>query len=189
MMEGSIYRINTGNDINPNFIMFDTSRVTFVLAGAFSDLVYKQKSIGINHELETQKKYKDITIEDLNKYGLSSEILRRVSVYNLNELTVDDLIDIMKYSKNSALQEYYKYAKKKGIKLYIDDNAIRKIAEIAIKKNIGASGIKATLNELLNEAFFEIGMHTNSYSSIKITEESINQKPPYILYKKRNIKH
>ena len=189
MMEGSIYRINTGSEFNPNYIMFDTSKVTFVLAGAFSDLVLKEKGMGINNELEKQKKYKDLTIEDLNKYGLSSEILRRVSIYKLNELTVDDLVDIMKYSKNSALQEYHKYAKKKGITLYVDDNAIRKIAEIAIKKNTGASSIKSTLNELLNDAFFEIGMHTNLYSSIKLTEKSIEQEPPYILRKKRNTKH
>lgn len=189
MMEGSITRINTGSEYNPNYIMFDTSRVTFILAGAFSELAYKQKGIGINSELEIIKKYKDITIEDLNKYGLSSEILRRVSVYNLKELTVDNLVDIMKYSKNSALLEYHKYAEKKGVKLYIDDNTIKKIAEIAIKKNVGASSIKDTLNELLSDAFFEIGMNPDIYSSIKISEETINNNPPYVLYKKRNTKN
>lgn len=189
MMEGSIYRINTGNDFNPNYVMFDTSRVTFILAGACSDLVRKQKGMGINSELEVTKKYKDISIDDLVRYGFTRETLRRVSIYCLCELTVEDLIQIMKDGKNSALKEYIRYAKKKGVKLYIDDGAIRKIAEIASEKNTGASGIKSTLDELLNDAFFEIGMHSNTYSSIKITEKSIEKDPPYILRKKRNTKH
>ena len=189
MMEGSTVRINTGSEFNPNYIMFDTSRVTFVLAGAFSELVTKQKSIGINAKLEWQKKYKEIIKEDLKKYGVSNDLLRRISIYRLNELTVDDLINIMKHSKNSALLEYYRYAEKKGVKLNIDDDTIRKIAEIAIKEGTGASSIKSILNNLLNKAFFEVGISNNTYSSIKLTSESIDKEPPYILYKKRNTKH
>lgn len=189
MMEGSIVRINTGSEFNPNYIMFDTSKVTFVLCGAFSDLVVKLKGIGFNAELEKQKKYKEIIKEDLKKYGLSNDLMRRISIYRLNELTVDDLINIMKYSKNSALLEYYRYAKKKDIKLNIDDDAIRKIAEIAIKEGTGASSIKSILNNLLNKAFFEVCYNEGIYSSIKITEDSIDKNPPYILYKKRNTKH
>ncbi len=188
MMEGSTYRINIGNETHPEYIMFDTSYVTFVLVGAFAELSVKQKGMGINNKLEDNKKYKDITIDDLNKYGFPSQTLRRLSIFRLNELTVDDFVSIMKYSKNSVLLEYTKYAKKKGIKLYINDKAIKKIAEISLKKNIGVSGIKDTLNELLNKAFFEVGTHPDQYSSIKLTEESIDKKPPYTLYKKRKKK-
>jgi len=189
MMEGTVVRINTnGSDYNPNYVMFDTSKVTFVLAGAFSELAIKQKSIGINNELEKQKTYQEITLDDLKKYGLTNDILRRLSIYKLKELTEEDLIKIMKDSKNSALLEYYRYAKKKGVKLNINDKAISKIAKLAIKENTGASSIKAILNNILNDAFFEVGINPGIYSSIRVTEESMDKVPPYILTKKRNTK-
>lgn len=187
MMEGTICRINiTGDQSFPTYVMFDTSKVTFVLSGAFSEMTLKEKGIGLNNDLVKQKKYKDISIEDLNKFGIPMETLRRVSIYRLNELSIDDLVNIMINSKNSALKEYKKYAKKKQVNLLINDKAIRKIAEIAHKKEIGASGIKDTLNDILTPAFFEIGMNEGKYSSIKITEQSLDSKPPYILNEKRN---
>ena len=186
MMEGNKYSVNVSkSEYAPHYVTIDTSRITFVLVGAFSDLITTEKHIGIGVEHLTEKKYNDITMEDLKKYGLSSELLRRVSIYKLRELTVDDLIEIINNSDNSALKEYYHYAKKKKIKLYINENAIRKIAEKAILKKTGASGIKATLNEVLNDAFLEVSMNPGVYSSIKLTEESLDQEPPYILIRKR----
>lgn len=189
MMEGTKFRINVGTEYNPIYIDFDTSHLMVVLAGAFSDMVGNEKGIGINNKLIIEKKYKDITKDQLKKYGLSDEFLGRVSIYRLNELSVDNLIEIMKSSKNSALKEYYDYAKKKNVKLYIDDNAIRKIAEIALKKKTGARGIKDTLNEILNDAFADVGINEGIYSSIKITEKTLDSIPPYKLIEKRNIKH
>lgn len=185
MMEGAKYTVNLGTDSEPIYRTFDTSNVTFVLAGAFSDLISDKKNIGMGKDLVETKKYKSITIEDLHKYGLSSETLRRFSIFRLNELSKEDFINIMLHSKNSVLKEYKKYAKKKNIKLVIDDEALNKIAEMAIKKNIGVSGIKDTFNEILNDAFFEVGINEDTYSSIKISKESLDNVPPYVLYKKR----
>ena len=185
MMEGAKYTVNLGTEADPIHKVFDTSYVTFVLAGAFSDLMHITKHIGINQELVETKKYKNVTINDLQKYGLSSETLRRLSIFRLNELTKTDFIDIMQISKNSVLKEYKKYAKTKNVKLVIDEEALNKIAEIAIKKNIGVSGIKDTFNELLDDAFFEVGTNLDTYSSIKISKESLDKKPPYILTKKK----
>jgi ATP-dependent Clp protease ATP-binding subunit ClpX len=186
LMEGTTFRINVGTENNPEYVNFNTEFLTVVLAGAFSDMTIKEKGLGFNNKLEMQKEYKDISLDDLNKYGLSNETLRRVSICRLNNLTLDNLIDIMLKSKNSALFEYYKYAEKKKIKLIITDEAIKEIASIAIKKNVGASGIKDTLNEILNDAIFEVEMNEGIYSSIKITKESLSTKPPYQLIKKND---
>lgn len=186
LMEGTTFRINTTeNDFNPNYVNFDTSYLTVILAGAFSDMTEEEKGLGFNSDIRKNISYQEIDLKKLNKYGLSREILRRVSIYKLNELSIDDLINIMNNSKNSALKEFYDYAKKKKIKLYIDDQAIKKIAYMAKEKNIGASGIKATLNEILNDAFFEYEANKDIYSSIKITETSLSKNPPYILIKKK----
>lgn len=189
LMEGTTFRINTtGNDYDPNYVTFDTSYLTVVLAGAFSFMVTTDKGMGFNSELEKKNTYNEISIQKLNKIGLSNEILRRVSIYKLNELSTDNLVDIMNTSKNSYLKELEKYAEKKKINLSINDATIKKIAEIAKSKNIGASGIKATLNEILNDAFFDVELNKKKYNTIEVTEESLEQTPPYILKKERNTK-
>ena len=187
LMEGTTFRINTtGNDYDPNYVTFDTSYLTVVLAGAFSFMVTTDKGMGFTNALEKKNTYNEIDIKKLNDYGLSNELLRRVSIYKLNELSVDNLVDIMNKSKNSYLKEMEQYAEKKKINLIINDNTIRKLAEKAKAKNIGASGIKATLNEILNDAFFDVELNKKKYNTIEVTEESLEQTPPYILKKKRN---
>ncbi len=188
LMEGATFKINTtGSQSNPNYINFNTENLTVILVGAFSDLVEEQKNVGFENSLNQKTRYRDITMSNLQKYGLPNEILRRVSIIKLKELDYDDLVQIMINSKNSVLGEYYKYAQKQNIKLRINDKALQKIAHMALKKNVGASGIKATLNEILSDAFFEVNLSENTYSSIKVTEKTLDEKPPYALIKKRHI--
>lgn len=185
LMEGTNFRLNIGTEYDPNYINFNTNNLTVVLAGACSDIIEETKSIGFGNDIEAkQEKYSDITIKKLNKYGFSRELLRRAAIYISNELGVEEFVKIMKESKNSCLTEYYNYSKLKNVKLSISDEAIAIIAKIAHDKKIGVSGIKYTLDDLLNDAFFEIGINENEYSEIQITEETINQIPPYVLIKR-----
>lgn len=188
LMEGTTFRINTGDEFRPNYINFNTEKTTVILLGAFSDLVKKETSeIGFNKDINKKNiEYSKIKIDDLVKYGLTPELLRRLSVITLNKLTKDDFIEIMKKSKNSVLTSYQEYAESKNIKLKISDEAINLIAEEALSLNVGVSGIKAIFNKILDDAFFEISFNSNTYSSIIVNEETIKQEPPYQLtYRKQ----
>ena len=187
MMEGTTFKVNIGTEDDPNFITFDTSYLTVVLLGAFSDLSNSIKGLGFNNQLEKTKSYKDISKSELKKYGIPNELLGRVSIFRLKELNADDLLNIMLNSKNSAYKELMSYAKKKKIKLNITEDALKKIANDAIKKDVGVRGIKTTLNEITDSAFFEVNMNKDKYNSIEITEETLNSNPPYILQKKNPI--
>ena len=187
LMEGANYRIDVnGNYTNPKYVDFNTNYLNVVLLGACSDLVTSHKHLGFNNNLVERDKYNDIDVDRLEQYGFSAEFLRRVSIYKLNELSIDNLVDIMTKSSNSVLKSYYDYAKKKNINLKISDDAIRKIAEVAHSKGIGASGIKATLNEILNDAFFEAEYNKDTYSGIKVDKESLKNNNPYKLVRKIN---
>lgn len=189
LMEGTNFRINIGSEDDPEYIDFNTNYLTVVLVGAFSDIFDKSSSIGFNNNIEKDKKdYQQINKKKLNEYGLSDENLRRVSIYRLNELSIENLYEILNNSKNSALTEYINYSKSKNVTLNITKSAKYIIAKRAYDKKIGASGIKDTLNEILNDAFFEISMEPDLYKGIKITAQSLNSVPPYILVKKENHK-
>jgi ATP-dependent Clp protease ATP-binding subunit ClpX len=184
LMEGSKFRINSSGDtLCPNWITFDTSFLTVVLMGACSDLVKTVKNVGFGKKLEMKVNYEDIDIDMLNKYGFSRELLRRVLIFRLNNLTVENLVTIMKDSANSALLEFYRYAIKKNIDLRIDDEAIYEIAKMAHEKGIGASGIKSTLNEILMRAFADIEIDDKGYDGIEVTKDSLDKIPPYKLIK------
>lgn len=186
LMEGTNFKINiNGTNSNARYVNFNTNYLTVILLGACSDLISTRKHIGFNNQLESFYNYDDIDIDKLKKYGFSSELLRRVSIFRLNNLSIDNLIEIMLKSANSALGEYYKYASLKNINLKISDDAIREIARISYNKMIGASGIKDTLNEILNDAFFEINMNDSIISDIIINKDTLNKKPPYMLIKKK----
>ena len=184
LMEGTSFRINVGSDISERFINFNTNNLTVVLLGAFSDIIKKETSIGFNKNINTsEKSYSEITGEDLKKQGILIDLIRRIDLINIEKLTVNDLVNIIKYSRNNCLNEFKRLANLKGIDLNISDEAITKIAEEAHKKGIGASGIKNTLNSILDDALFEVSVNENTYKSINITEESLDNIPPYILKK------
>lgn len=189
LMEGTAFRINVGSDLREHYINFNTNNLTVVLLGAFSDIVKKETSIGFNNNINKEEKsFSEITGEDLKKQGILIDLIRRIDLINIEKLTVNDIVKIIKYSRNNCLNEFKKLAEAKSVKLNISDAAIEKIAIEAHKKGIGASGIKNTLNSILDDALFEVSLNEDTYESINVTKKSLEKVPPYILIKKRNTK-
>lgn len=189
LMEGTSFRINVGSDLREHYINFNTNNLTVVLLGAFSDIVKKETSIGFNNNINKEEKsFSEITGEDLKKQGILIDLIRRIDLINIEKLTVNDIVKIIKYSRNNCLNEFKKLAEAKSVKLNISDAAIEKIAIEAHKKGIGASGIKNTLNSILDDALFEVSLNEDTYESINVTKNSLEKVPPYILRKKRNTK-
>ncbi|MBP3445526.1 MAG: AAA family ATPase [Bacilli bacterium] len=185
LMEGTTFRINVGSDMHEHYINFNTNNLTIVLLGAFSNIIDINHSMGFNNDInDKKKKYSEITIEDMKKYGVLIDLLRRVNIINVNELSIDDIEKIIKDSKNNCLLEFKNLFSKRNVELDISNEAIRKIAIKSYNKNIGASGIKNTFNELLDNALFEVSME-DIYDKVLITEDSLEKEPPYILIKKR----
>lgn len=186
LMEGSKININIGSHMNQNLIEFDTSRLTICLVGAFSSIVSSANGVGFNKSLLKEGKgYNQVKNEDLIKYGLPVDLLRRVSIITLNNLECSDMIKIMKESSNSCLNSYMEYANGKGVNLSISDDAITSIAKDAYDRGIGVSGIKDALNKILDEAFFDV-CECGNIESIVVDSDSLNKVPPYKLVKKLN---
>lgn len=163
----------------------NTRNILFICGGAFPDLddiikqrLHKQTSIGFNAELKDKfDKLKNIhnqvTIEDLKKFGMIPEFIGRLPViFTLDALSEDMLVKILNEPKNAILKQYQKLLALDEVKLEFDADAIRAIAEKAMKKDIGARALRAIIEDFMLDIMYEIPKDDN-IGRVIITREYI----------------
>ena len=83
------------------------------------------------------------------------ELVGRLPVVtSLNQLTVDDLVRVIKEPKNSIFKQYAELFRMDKVELVFEDSAFNTVAELAIKRKIGARGIRAIMEDVLQEYMF-----------------------------------
>lgn len=160
-----------------------TKNITFIAFGAFDGINKGTKSIGINKEINAvDKKYNEITFEDLENYGLTSQLLGRFPVLvpynNLSEL---DFKNIMTKSNSSVLLSLKKLYEAQGIELIFDDEIISLIAKRAIEIKHGVRGIETTLIKMMEDINFVISQNPGKYTKVITSPEMLNDCKKYIL--------
>lgn len=188
IVEGGVYEIQ----INGETILFDTSNLIVVVAGAFSSLYDKKitgkSNIGFERIKEPDKltTIDDIELKDLKKFGVPSEFIGRFSYYiKMNKLTIEDFIKIMKTSKLSALKEYIEELKTLGVKVNINDNIYKKIAEIAYDYNVGARAINIVVSEIFEEILYELFNGLGLIEEVTLGENITTDYLDYTLKRKK----
>lgn len=184
IIEGGTY--NIGVEIHKS-IKFDTSKLTVVVCGAFTDLYHKngydKRPIGYGKSLEINDK--KIELSDFVKYGIPEEFLGRFdTVVGLNPLKKEDYIKILKESNKSPLTVYVESFKNIGIDLYMEDDIIEKIADEAVKIGVGgARTLKLITDKMLSEILYEVFDITDMNVSIGITKDTIENNKVYVIKK------
>lgn len=188
MLDGGVYTVNIDKTTTEEF---DTSNVTFVLAGAFQDILQKvsleNKSIGFGGNVTTENKPTKISREDLAKYGgIERELLRRISsVIQMNSLYKKELKQILTTSKISNLKVWQEaFLEKDCVNLVCSEKAYDLIAEEAYKLGSGASGLKSITSKTISEIKAKILDGELSNCEIEITEETVKEPTKYLVKKK-----
>ena len=183
LIEGSIVSVPpNGGRKHPEqeCIQIDTSNILFVGLGAFDGIdkiIEKRlntKSIGFHSNKQDRLSSDDIlsyvTPEDLKKFGLIPELIGRFPVLtHTNQLTEDDLIDILNKSKNSVVKQYQKMLWMDNIKLTFDDDALKLMAKNAIKRKTGARGLRGIMDKVLADIMFDYGGYNEKTVKVNIT--------------------
>jgi len=95
--------------------------------------------------------------EDLLKYGLIPELVGRLPIVGvLESLDEEALVSILTEPKNAITKQYQKFFEMEGVKLDFTADALRAIAEQALKRGAGARGLRAVIEESMLDVMYEI---------------------------------
>jgi len=170
ILEGTVCNVPPqGGRKHPNqeYVQIDTSKILFICGGAFVglDQIIKKRSegttLGFGAEIVTEMKgeevMKRVEPEDLVKFGMIPEFIGRLPVVSvLDQLSVDDLENILRNTKNSLVKQYSKLFAMDGVKLRITKDGIRAIAEKAIELKTGARALRSIMEGITLEVMFEV---------------------------------
>jgi ATP-dependent Clp protease ATP-binding subunit ClpX len=179
------------------YIPVDTSNILFICGGAFSglDKIIEQRlskgsigfgaSIAANDKAEKQDFLQHLNEEDLFKYGLIQEFVGRLSLkVTLDKMDEDTICKILKEPKNAISLQYQKLFFLDGVKLTFKEESYRAIAKQVFEKSLGARGLRSYLEEILNEAMFEIPSQKDTIKEVVIDIDVVNKKKkPIYIYK------
>ncbi|HNY17475.1 MAG TPA: ATP-dependent Clp protease ATP-binding subunit ClpX [Treponemataceae bacterium] len=154
---------------NQEMIKIDTTNILFICGGAFVGLEkmiearVAQHPMGFGADIKLQKErnlqelYDQLSPDDLIKFGMIPEFIGRLPItVALNELVRDDLRRILTEPKNAIVKQFQASLDIDKVELVFEEDAIDAIADLAIKQNTGARGLRAIVEKMMMELMFEI---------------------------------
>jgi len=168
MLEGSEVELKDGRQ---SFLL-DTSRMLFVLAGAFqgidefirADQIEKKNLSGnigflspLKKEMDLDFVRENINHEILMKYGMKRELAGRLaSVTVLEKLGREDLIRILTEPKDSLIERYRRELKlSSDAELEFTQEALEEIADRALQTGTGARALHSILAKTLRKILYD----------------------------------
>lgn len=151
------------------FIQIDTSNILFICGGAFAgiDKIIENrttnKSMGIAGDVgmiskeHTEELISKIEPDDLAKFGLIPEFIGRLPcIATLAPLGQDALMDILTRPKNAVVKQYQRLFNFEGVDLKFTDEALKAIAQEALKRKTGARGLRGVLESSMLDIMYDI---------------------------------
>ena len=91
----------------------------------------------------------------------------------LEQLTVDDLVRILKEPRNALVKQYQTLLSYDDVELEFDDEALQEIANKAIERKTGARGLRSIIEETMLDVMFEVPSQEN-VKIVRITKEAVD---------------
>ena len=164
------------------FIQIDTTNVLFIVAGAFAgleDIITARSGrhgIGFGaplHSADDTDVFGDVMPEDLLKYGLIPEFIGRVPVITtVSPLDREALVRILAEPRNALVKQYQRMFEIDGVELEFTDDAVAAVADQALLRGTGARGLRAILEEVLQQVMFDVPSR-DDVARVVITREAV----------------
>jgi ATP-dependent Clp protease ATP-binding subunit ClpX len=189
LLEGSIVNVPPqGGRKHPEqkMIPVNTKNILFVCGGAFDGIEKKiamrlnTKIVGYGAQkqadhLDRNNMMQYISPQDLKSFGLIPEIIGRIPVLTyLEPLDRKALRSILTEPKNSLIKQYVKLFKLDDIELSFDEDALEFIVDKALEFKLGARGLRAICENIMNDAMFDTP--SLNVKSMKITLDYAHEK-------------
>ena len=179
-------------------LQIDTSNILFICGGAFDGLekIVEERldrhSIGFNAQVaeksgkEIGAILKEVTPQDLMKFGLIPEFIGRVPVtVALDGLDEEALVRILKEPKNALIKQYKKLFAFDEVKLSVEDDAVVEIAKLAHERKTGARGLRSIVEKVMMDVMYEIPSD-DSIAECILTKKAVDgEEKPLVRYRDR----
>ena len=182
---------------NQECLRLDTTNILFICGGAFVGLdkiVSSRKddtTLGFGGKVRLGANEADYSVlddvkpQDLTKFGLIPEFVGRLPiVVNLDPLGEDALVKILTEPKNAIIKQYQKLVGYDGVKLTIEEDAVREIAQTAIRLKTGARGLRTIIESVMTEVMYKIPSEENVEEVIVTKDCLTSGATPTLVYKK-----
>lgn len=191
LLEGSSVEVPVGGSSKNMMVPMttvNTNHILFICGGAFPDLediirerLNKKSSIGFGSALklaegERENLLREVTVEDLRKFGMIPEFLGRLPmIVTLEALTAEYLVRILTEPKNAIIKQYQKLLRMDEVNLIFEEDALTEIARTALEKKTGARALRAIIEGFMQDIMYEVPKDSN-IGSVTITKAYIQQK-------------
>ena len=177
------------------FLQIDTSKVLFILGGAFEgldDVIARRVKTGTRigygryaasdaqfSGIDEENILRQLSHDDLQKYGLIPEFVGRVPVVvALDQLDQEAMVQILTEPKNALIRQYQKFFEMDEVDLSFTPEALEEIASLALAKGTGARGLRSVVEDLLIDVMFEVPSRRDIAKCIVSLETVRDGAPP-----------
>ena len=198
IMEGTVASVPPqGGRKHPQqeFLQVDTTNILFICGGAFAGLEKvissrgEGKSIGFGADVSGPDSRKigdiisDVEPQDLLKFGLIPEFVGRMPVTaTLNDLNIEAMIKILSEPKNALIKQFKKLFELESVKLTFTEEALKSIANKAIKRKTGARALRSILEKILLNSMFDLPS-LRSVEEVVVNEDAVDKDTePLLIY-------
>lgn len=174
-------------------LQIDTTNILFICGGAFDGIDKTirsrrtEKNMGFGadihkkNEESVEELLKEIIPTDLQKFGLIPELIGRLPVLvTLNPLDEEAMIHILMEPKNALVKQYQKMLGMDDVKLTFTDDALKAIAEEALRRKTGARGLRSIIERIMLDVMFDAPSRKDVEECIVTKESVVDGKAPQL---------
>jgi ATP-dependent Clp protease ATP-binding subunit ClpX len=190
MLEGTVANIPPqGGRKHPEqqYIQLDTSQILFICGGTFTglDAIIRKRLgrqlIGFTTEqqeedpAEQARVLAEVQPDDLVHFGMIPEMIGRLPcITALEPLDAEAMVSILTEPKNALVKQYGQLFEMENTELEFAEGALMEIAELALKRDVGARALRAVLEDLMLDLMYDLPEKKEEGGLYEITPEMVN---------------